>query len=72
MANVKRRELLGKFAARQQRAFVAPPTEQEARNATQARYFPNVELTTHEGKTVRFYDDLIKDKIVVVNFMYAQ
>ena len=30
------------------------------------------ELTTHEGKKVRFYDDLIKDKIVVINFMYAQ
>lgn len=36
------------------------------------RYFPNFELTTHEGKKVRFYDDLIKDKIVVVNFMYAK
>lgn len=34
-------------------------------------YFPNVELTTHEGKKVRFYDDLIKDKIVTINFMYA-
>ena len=36
------------------------------------RYFPNFELTTHEGKKVRFYDDLIKDKIVVINFMYAK
>ena len=73
MANVKRRELLGKFAAaRRQGGFVAPDGEQASRNATQARYFPNVELTTHEGKKVRFYDDLIKDKIVVVNFMYAQ
>ncbi|HST23891.1 MAG TPA: SCO family protein [Blastocatellia bacterium] len=35
------------------------------------RMFPNVILTTHEGKQVRFYDDLIKDKIVVINFMYA-
>jgi protein SCO1/2 len=38
-----------------------------------AGYFPNVLLTTHEGKTVRFYDDLMHgDKIVVVNFMYTQ
>ena len=29
-------------------------------------------LSTHEGKKVRFYDDLIKDKIVVINFMYAE
>ena len=36
------------------------------------RYFPNFELTTHEGKKVHFYDDLIKDKIVVINFMYAK
>jgi len=32
---------------------------------------PNVELLTHTGQTVRFYDDLIKDKKVVVNFIYA-
>ena len=34
-------------------------------------YFPNVELTTHNGDQVRFYDDLIKGKTVVINFMYA-
>ncbi len=34
-------------------------------------YFPNVELTTHNGERVRFYDDLIKNKVVVINFMYA-
>jgi len=33
--------------------------------------FPNVVLRTHEGKTVRFYDDLLKGKIVLINFMYA-
>jgi protein SCO1/2 len=36
-----------------------------------ANYFPNVPLTTHEGKTVRFFDDLIKDKVVVINFIYT-
>lgn len=34
--------------------------------------FPNVSLTTHEGKVVRFYDDLIKNKTVMINFMYAR
>ena len=34
-------------------------------------YFPDVELVTHEGKTVRFYDDLIKDKVFVVSFLYT-
>jgi cytochrome oxidase Cu insertion factor (SCO1/SenC/PrrC family) len=36
-----------------------------------AGYFPNVELTTHEGRRVRFFDDLIKDKVVLVNFIYT-
>jgi protein SCO1/2 len=37
-----------------------------------ADYFPNVTLLTHEGKKVRFYDDLLKGKTVVINFIYAQ
>jgi len=36
------------------------------------RSFPNVTLTTHEGRKVKFYDDLIKDKIVIINFMYVK
>lgn len=40
-------------------------------NGPSAARFPNVPLTTHEGTEVRFYDDLIKGKIVLINFMYA-
>ncbi|HYJ85789.1 MAG TPA: SCO family protein [Pyrinomonadaceae bacterium] len=47
-------------------------TEDASREKTRKKYFPNFELTTHEGKRVKFYDDLIKDKIVVINFMYAK
>lgn len=36
-----------------------------------ADYFPNVPLVTQDGKTVRFYDDLMKDKKVLVNFIFA-
>lgn len=50
----------------------APDDYSSSRKKTQERYLPNVELTTHEGKKVRFYDDLVKDKIVVINFMYAE
>ena len=32
---------------------------------------PNIPLTTHEGETVRFYDDLVKDKVVAINFIYT-
>ena len=36
-----------------------------------ANYFPNVELTTQDGETVRFFDDLIEDKVVLINFIYT-
>ena len=32
---------------------------------------PNVPLKTHTGKSVRFYDDLVHDKLVLVTMMYA-
>jgi len=46
-------------------------TIKSSRELLAERSFPNVVLTTHEGKKVKFYDDLIKNKIVVFNFMYA-
>ncbi len=36
-----------------------------------ANYFPNVSLTTQDGESVLFFDDLIKDKIVAINFIYT-
>lgn len=36
-----------------------------------AAYFPDVELLTHDGRTVRFYSDLVKDRLVVVSFVYT-
>jgi len=41
------------------------------REVMRRRYFPNLDLVTSEGKPVKFYDDLLKDKIVVLNLMYA-
>ena len=34
-------------------------------------YFPNLPVVTQDGKTLRFYDDLIKGKIVIVDFIYT-
>lgn len=34
-------------------------------------YFPNVILTTQDGKKVRFYDDVLKGKVVSLNFIYT-
>jgi protein SCO1/2 len=36
-----------------------------------AEYFPNVPLVTQDGKTVHFYDDLIKGKRVLLNFIFS-
>jgi len=44
----------------------------DSRERIRQRYFPNLVLTTHEGNTVKFYDDLVKDKIVVFNMFYAK
>jgi protein SCO1/2 len=46
--------------------------EIDPRERIRQRYFPDLVLTTHEGKKVHLYDDLIKDKIVIINFMYAK
>ena len=38
----------------------------------QRRHLPNVELITQDNKKVRFYDDLVKDKRVVIQFMFTR
>jgi protein SCO1/2 len=51
--------------------FTAANTK-SSREMLAERSFPNISLITHEGKKVKFYDDLIKNKIVIFNFMYAK
>jgi protein SCO1/2 len=81
MPDMNRRKLLATLAVAPLAAGVvaraASPDNkfrvaESSREKLRKRYFPNFELTTHEGKKVHFYDDLIKDKIVVINFMYAK
>lgn len=36
-----------------------------------ADYFPNTVLTDHNGRRVRFYDDVLHDKVVAINFVYT-
>jgi protein SCO1 len=36
-----------------------------------AGYFPNLLVRTHEGKEMRFYDDVIRKPIVAINVMFA-
>ncbi len=34
-------------------------------------YFPNVTLITQDGEAVKFFDDLIENKVVALNFIYT-
>ena len=42
-----------------------------AREDIRKQYLPNVTLYTQDNKRVRFYDDLVKDKIITINVFYA-
>lgn len=46
-------------------------TERGSRAIVQARHLPNVPLRTHDGTPVRFYDDLVKGKLVVINLFFT-
>ena len=41
-------------------------------SAKSAAYFPNHTLVTQDDKQVRFYDDMLKGKVVLINFMFTQ
>jgi protein SCO1 len=43
-----------------------------SREILQARYFPNVVLTSQDERKVHFYDDLLRDKVVMINMMYTR
>ncbi len=36
-----------------------------------AAWFTNVEVKTHDGRTLHFYDDVMKGKIVLINFFFT-
>jgi protein SCO1 len=61
--------LLGTLAAA---SFATPlPAVVGAAAAAQKPPIPNVVLTTQDGVRVRLYDDLIKGKVVLINFMFT-
>src|ERR1700745_3786395 len=43
-----------------------------ARELIRRRHLPNVELITQDNKKVHFYDDLVKDRRVVIQFMFTK
>ena len=50
--------------------FAASAVAQEQPSAA-AKYFTDVELVNQDGKTVRFYTDVLKGKTVVVNAFFT-
>ena len=49
----------------------APAEPSPSASPWDADYFTNLPVIAHDGRRFRFYDDLIKDKIVVINFIYT-
>ncbi len=49
----------------------SPANDAEAMKAASAKYFPNLVLLTQDNKPVRFYDDLLKGKVVLINFLFT-
>ena len=47
-------------------------TQQGFTNRWGADYFPNAPLVTQDGRTVSFYDDLLKGKSVAINVIYTR
>jgi protein SCO1 len=63
----RRRMFLGAITAPLVGAWPASAAQAVARSG----YFPNVPLRTQDGTRVRFYDDLLKGKVVAINFMFT-
>ena len=49
----------------------ASGADKAAASGASAAYFPNHVLLTQDGKPVRFYDDMLKGKVVLINFMFT-
>lgn len=67
---------IGEALSRQPESPVRQPPEtpaavQSPTEAQSAKYFPNLELITQDGARVRFYDDLLKGKTVLINSLFT-
>ena len=81
MQELSRRKLFGLAAITPFAAILRPHGAEAATTTTAAaadrerirrRHFPDVTLLTQDNQKVRFYEDVVKDKIVTINFFYAR
>lgn len=52
-------------------ATLSPTSAMSQQTRWRADHFPNVVLTDHNGRQLRFYDDVIRGKIVSINFIFT-
>lgn len=76
MMNLEKRSLLvvgaaAALAGAGAMAAARTTSAQDPREQIRQNHFPNVSLLTHTGKEVAFYDDVLKNQKVVINFMYT-
>ncbi|UCF95005.1 MAG: SCO family protein [Desulfobacterales bacterium] len=43
----------------------------KAQDEKNRRFFTDLKVRTHEGEELRFYSDILKDKLVVISFFYT-
>jgi protein SCO1 len=68
---MKRRELLVGATALAPFAL-ASSGKAESTHQSGAEWFTNVEVKTQDGRTLRFYDDVMKGKILLINFFFTE
>lgn len=61
----------GPHADAQAAAAPAPAPAAAAGTRDPRTYFTDAELKTQDGRKIRFYSDMLKERVVVVNVMYA-
>jgi protein SCO1/2 len=72
--DASRRDVLtGRVPGKNERAahFDAAAAERASRQAQLQRLAPNVSLIDQDGRKVRFYDDVLKGRLVVLSAMYS-
>lgn len=63
--------VLNQTAASTPFASAEMTSQERARQRIQQQHLPNLPLVNHEGKQMLFYDDLVKGKVVSLNFFFA-
>ena len=59
------------LVANQTPSTPAPVAAGESTSPWGGDYFPNTLLTDQDGRQVHFFDDLIKGKVVAINFIFT-